>query len=202
MKRTIDILMASVLTIITIFPVTIAACIFYMLYKESPLYLSTRAGKEGKPFTIFKLKSMRSVTNDCGEPLPDEKRLTTYGKFLRMSSLDELPQLINILKGEMSFVGPRPLFLEYNELYTAEQRIRLHVRPGITGLAQVKGRNSISWEEKFRWDSDYVNNQSLVLDLKIIFLTGFKVIAQDGITQQNHATTQKFTGSKSKGVNI
>ncbi|MBC2147378.1 sugar transferase [Listeria booriae] len=202
MKRIIDILMASVFSIITIVPVTIAAFIFWILYRENPLYFSVRAGKGGKPFTIFKLKSMRSMTNGFGEPLPDEKRLTTYGKFLRMSSLDELPQLINILKGEMSFVGPRPLFLEYNELYTTEQRVRLTVRPGITGLAQVKGRNSISWEDKFRFDSDYVNNQSLLLDLKIVFFTCIKVIAHEGITQQNHATTQKFTGSKSKGVNI
>lgn len=195
MKRTLDLTMAALLSLLTLIPVLVAAIIFYLLYHENPVYLSTRAGKDGKPFTIFKLKSMRTLVDETGEPLSDEQRLTTYGKFLRLSSLDELPQLLNIARGEMSFVGPRPLLLEYNDLYTTEQRTRLNVRPGITGLAQVKGRNSISWEEKFRFDTHYVHNQTLLLDLKIVSLTVMKVMIREGITQENQATMQKFTGN-------
>ncbi|KMT60694.1 MULTISPECIES: sugar transferase [Listeriaceae] len=194
MKRWIDIYFATVLLILTGPIILIGGTIFYVLYKEKPFYISQRAGKEGYPFTIYKLKSMRTQYDRDGQLLPDAERLTKYGSLIRKLSIDELPQLLNILKGEMSFIGPRPLLLEYNALYTEEQRKRLTVLPGITGLAQVKGRNSLSWEEKFIFDCHYVYHQSLLLDLKIAILTIYKVVQRDGISQESQATMSKFTG--------
>lgn len=167
---------------------------FYALYRENPLYISRRAGKDGLPFMIYKLKSMRTQYDTNGQLLSDADRLTKYGRLIRKLSIDELPQLLNILKGDMSFIGPRPLLLEYNDLYTKKQRIRLTVLPGITGLAQVKGRNSLSWEKKFAYDCHYVQHQSLLLDLKIALLTVYKIVQRDGISQDNQATMSKFTG--------
>ena len=145
---------------------------------------------------MMKFRSMLDSLGIDGDPLPDEERLTIFGKFLRASSLDELPGLWNVLKGDMSLVGPRPLLVEYLPLYSRDQARRHEVRPGITGWAQVNGRNAISWEEKFQLDLWYVENQSFWLDLKILFLTVKKVFVREGINQQGQATMEKFTGSK------
>ena len=138
---------------------------------------------------------MLDSCNKFGEALPDEERLTKFGKILRSTSLDELPELINVIKGDMSLVGPRPLLVEYLELYSDEQKKRHNVRPGITGWAQVNGRNSISWNEKLNLDVEYVKNLSLILDIKILFLTVYKVFKRDGINQEGNATIEKFTGN-------
>ncbi|KGL46080.1 sugar transferase [Listeria sp. SHR_NRA_18] len=193
-KRCIDFCFAMLLLVLASPIILMCGGIFYALYREKPFYISQRAGKDGLPFTIYKLKSMRTQYDMDGQLLPDAERLTKYGHLIRKLSLDELPQLLNILKGEMSFIGPRPLLLEYNALYTEEQKVRLTVLPGITGLAQVKGRNSLSWEEKFAFDCEYVYHQSLLLDMKIAVLTIYKVVQRDGISQDNQATMTKFTG--------
>ncbi|PZF90513.1 sugar transferase [Listeria ivanovii] len=194
MKRWVDFWMALLLLILATPIILFCSSIFYGLYREKPIYVSQRAGKNGLPFAIYKLKSMRTRLDENGKLLPDAERLTKYGNLLRKLSLDELPQLLNIVKGEMSFIGPRPLPLEYNQLYTKEQQKRLTVLPGITGLAQVKGRNSLSWEEKFAFDCEYVRSQTLRLDFKIVLLTIYKVAYQDGISQDSHVTMSKFTG--------
>lgn len=160
------------------------------------LFQQTRPGMHGKPFNMVKFRTMRNAQGPDGQPLPDEDRLTPFGQFLRSSSLDELPELWNVLKGDMSLVGPRPLLMEYLSLYSPEQARRHEVRPGITGWAQINGRNAISWEEKFKLDVWYVDNRSLWLDLKILFLTVKKVLVRDGISAQGDATMPKFTGSR------
>lgn len=160
------------------------------------LFKQTRPGRHGKPFTIYKFRTMTNARDAAGQLLPDADRLNRYGRFLRSTSLDELPELINVLKGEMSLVGPRPLLMEYLPLYSPEQARRHEVRPGITGWAQVNGRNAISWEEKFRLDVWYVDNQSLWLDIKILWMTFAKVFKREGISQEGQATMEKFTGSK------
>jgi lipopolysaccharide/colanic/teichoic acid biosynthesis glycosyltransferase len=160
------------------------------------LFTQVRSGKHGKPFRIVKFRTMTNALDSNGVLLPDEKRLTSLGRFLRASSLDELPELWNVLLGEMSLVGPRPLLTEYLLLYSPEQARRHEVRPGITGWAQVNGRNSISWAEKFELDVWYVNHRSMFLDLRIIWLTVWKVILRDGINAVGEATMPKFTGNK------
>ena len=160
------------------------------------LFCQKRPGFHGDTFEMFKFRSMRGAIDENGNPLPDSERLTSFGKQLRSSSLDELPGLWNVLKGDMSLVGPRPLLVEYLPLYSKEQAKRHNVRPGITGWAQVNGRNAISWEQKFKLDVWYVENQSLWLDIKILFLTVKKVIVKDGISADGEATMTKFTGSK------
>lgn len=160
------------------------------------LFRQVRPGLHGKPFEMIKFRTMRDALDAQGNPLPDAERLTAFGRFLRSSSLDELPELWNVLKGDMSLVGPRPLLMEYLALYTPEQQRRHDVRPGITGWAQVNGRNAITWEEKFRLDLWYVENQSFGLDLKTLLLTVKKVVVRDGISAEGEATTSKFTGSK------
>ncbi|MBC1371328.1 sugar transferase [Listeria booriae] len=192
-KPILDSVLALLLLILAIIPVVLSACIFYTLYRENPLYISQRAGKNGVAFRIYKLKSMISPSANTKT---DAERMTRWGIFIRKTSLDELPQLWNVLKGDMSLVGPRPLLLEYNNLYTGKQRLRLGVKPGITGLAQVKGRNAISWERKFRYDCFYVSKQTLIFDAKIILWTIKKVYKQEGVSQQNHITMNKFTGYK------
>ncbi|WP_282440301.1 sugar transferase [Brasilonema sp. UFV-L1] len=175
--------------------IVIVALAIYIRMGRPILFTQPRPGQHARIFTFYKFRTM---TNDCdskGNLLPDEKRLTGFGLFLRQTSLDELPQLWNILKGDMSFVGPRPLLVRYLDRYTSEQARRHDVKPGITGLAQVKGRNAISWEEKFKLDVWYVDNWSLWLDLKILFLTAFKVLQQEGINQEGHATAEEFKGS-------
>lgn len=163
------------------------------------LFRQVRPGLNGKPFTICKFRTMTDERDADGNLLPDEERMTPFGQFLRSSSLDELPELINVLKGEMSLVGPRPLLMEYLERYSPEEARRHEALPGITGWAQVNGRNAISWEEKFRHDVWYVDNQSLPLDLKILWMTFLKVFRREGISAQGHATAPMFTGHAQGG---
>lgn len=165
-------------------------------------FTQDRPGKNSAIFKLIKFKTMRDDTDEQGVLLPDHERLTWIGKFVRKTSLDELPQLLNELMGQMSFVGPRPLLIEYLPLYTEEQAKRHLVTPGISGWAQVNGRNAISWEEKFRLDVWYVNNQSFILDIKIIFLTVLKVFKAEGINASGEATIKKFTGSPNKNESL
>lgn len=164
----------------------------------NPFFTQDRPGKDGKIFKLVKFRSMNNKRDERGELLPDEKRLTYYGKFLRNTSLDELPELINILKGDMAIVGPRPLLVRYLTRYNKTQARRHEVRPGLTGLAQVNGRNAISWEDKFRYDVEYVDNLSLLLDIKIILMTVLKVVKRDGISSENSATMEEFMGQQGK----
>ena len=159
------------------------------------LFCQTRPGLQGKPFSILKFRTMTNARDAQGNLLPDAQRLTRFGRFLRSTSLDELPELFNVLKGDMSLVGPRPLLMEYLPLYTPEQARRHEVRPGITGWAQVNGRNALSWEEKFAMDVWYVDHRSLWLDVKILVLTVRKVLARDGINAAGEATMPRFTGA-------
>ena len=161
------------------------------------LFRQVRPGLNGKPFEMIKFRTMRDAIDAAGNPLPDSERMTPFGSFLRSSSLDELPELWNVLKGDMSLVGPRPLLIEYLPLYSPEQYRRHEVRPGVTGWAQINGRNALSWDEKFKLDIWYVDNRSFWLDLKIIFLTIKKVVVRDGISADGEATMAKFTGRKS-----
>jgi lipopolysaccharide/colanic/teichoic acid biosynthesis glycosyltransferase len=160
------------------------------------LFRQTRPGLNGKPFEMVKFRTMLDAFHPDGTPLPDAQRMTSYGAFLRSSSLDELPELINVLRGEMSLVGPRPLLMEYLPLYSKEQFRRHEVKPGVTGWAQVNGRNALSWEEKFKLDIWYINNRSFLLDLKIILATVKRVLTREGVSASGEATMSKFTGDK------
>ncbi|KRP70387.1 sugar transferase [Pseudomonas paralactis] len=196
LKRSFDIF-ASVCGLILLGPVMIIVAWLVKRKLGSPvLFSQIRPGLNAKPFKMMKFRTMLDAVDQHGNPLPDAQRMTPFGSFLRSSSLDELPGLLNVLKGDMSLVGPRPLLMEYLPLYSAEQYRRHCVRPGVTGWAQVNGRNSVSWEEKFKLDVWYVDNNSLWLDLKIIILTIKKVIVRDGINADGEATMSKFTGSK------
>ncbi len=200
LKRAFDIV-ASASALVVLSPVL--AITAHKVKKElgSPvLFRQTRPGLHGKPFEMIKFRTMKDVTDEEGNALPDSERLTDFGKKLRASSLDELPELWNVLKGDMSLVGPRPLLMEYLPLYSAEQAKRHNVRPGVTGYAQVNGRNSLSWEDKFKLDTWYVEHQSLWLDMKILLKTVKKVIIKDGISAEGEATMTKFTGTKSTGT--
>jgi len=159
------------------------------------LFYQVRPGLHGRPFEMVKFRTMQDAYDDQGKPLPDDQRITPFGHFLRSTSLDELPELWNVLTGDMSLVGPRPLLMEYLPLYSPEQARRHEVRPGITGWAQVNGRNALSWEEKFCFDVWYVDNQSFWLDLKIMYLTVKRVLSRDGINAAGEVTMPKFTGS-------
>lgn len=194
-KRLFDII-ASTIGLLLLAPV-IAVVAFQIRRKlGSPvLFRQVRPGKDGQPFEMIKFRTMRDAIDQDGNPLPDSERMTPFGAFLRATSLDELPELWNVLKGDMSLVGPRPLLMEYLPLYSKEQYRRHEVRPGVTGWAQVNGRNAISWEDKFKLDVWYVDNRSLWLDLKIIYLTVKKVLVRDGISAEGEATMSKFTGS-------
>nr|WP_309592645.1 sugar transferase [Moraxella osloensis] len=195
LKRAFD-LAASASALVLLSPVL--AITAYKVKKElgSPvLFRQTRPGLHGKPFEMIKFRTMKDATDKEGNALPDSERLTEFGKKLRASSLDELPELWNVLKGDMSLVGPRPLLMEYLPLYSAEQAKRHNVRPGVTGYAQVNGRNSLSWEDKFKLDTWYVEHQSLWLDMKILLKTVKKVIIKDGISAEGEATMTKFTGT-------
>lgn len=161
------------------------------------LFRQQRPGRDGKPFEMIKFRTMRDAVDAQGNVLPDAQRMTPFGSFLRASSLDELPELWNVLKGEMSLVGPRPLLLEYLPLYSPEQYRRHDVRPGVTGWAQINGRNALSWEEKFKLDVWYVDNRNFWLDLKILLLTVKKVVKKDGISGDGEVTMSKFTGNRS-----
>lgn len=200
LKRTFDIV-ASTSALVVLSPVL--AITAYKVKKElgSPvLFRQIRPGLHGKPFEMIKFRTMKDATDKEGNVLPDSERLTEFGKKLRASSLDELPELWNVLKGDMSLVGPRPLLMEYLPLYNAEQAKRHNVRPGVTGYAQVNGRNSLSWEDKFKLDTWYVEHQSLWLDMKILLKTVKKVIIKDGISAEGEATMTKFTGTKFTGT--
>jgi undecaprenyl phosphate N,N'-diacetylbacillosamine 1-phosphate transferase len=178
-------------------PLTLPAAILLLWQnKGTCFYIQKRPGKQGKFFSILKFKTMSDQKDAAGQLLPDHARLTQVGKWIRQSSLDEIPQLVNVLIGDMSIVGPRPLLVDYLELYNPQQARRHEVTPGITGWAQVNGRNAISWEEKFKLDVWYVDNQSFWLDLKILWMTVAKVIKAEGISAQNHATVEKFEGSR------
>lgn len=193
-KRLTDILVALPLLII-FSPVILLIIILIRCRCGSPvLFKQQRPGLNEKPFILYKFRTMKDLYNEAGNLLPDGERLTTVGKWLRKLSLDELPQFLNVLKGEMSLVGPRPLLMEYLPLYNEKQKRRHLVKPGITGWAQVKGRNAISWDEKFDLDVWYVDNWSPVLDLKILFLTLGKVLKREGISQEGMATMEKFRG--------
>jgi lipopolysaccharide/colanic/teichoic acid biosynthesis glycosyltransferase len=195
-KRLLDVILASV-GLVLLAPLMLVLAVLVRLKLGSPvLFRQTRPGLHGKPFTMFKFRTMTDARDDDGNLLPDDQRLTRFGRFLRETSLDELPELWNVLKGDMSLVGPRPLLMEYLPLYTPEQARRNEVRPGITGWAQVNGRNAISWEDKFRLDVWYVDNHSLWLDLKILFLTVKKVLVREGISADGEATMSKFQGSR------
>lgn len=196
LKRLLDIVIASS-ALVLLSPVY--ALVAYKVKKNlgSPvLFRQTRPGLHGQPFEMIKFRSMKDALDTAGNPLPDSERLTPFGKMLRATSLDEMPELWNVIKGDMSIVGPRPLLMEYLPLYNSEQAKRHDVRPGITGYAQVNGRNAISWEKKFELDTWYVNNQSLWLDFKIMLQTVKKVLAKDDISAEGDVTMHKFTGSK------
>lgn len=197
-KRILD--LALILpALIVLSPVLVVAALLVRVQLGSPvLFKQIRPGLYGKPFAIFKFRTM---TDECGKDgglLPDAERLTRFGRFLRSTSLDELPELFNVLKGDMSLVGPRPLLMQYLERYTPEQARRHEVKPGITGWAQVNGRNAITWEEKFKLDVWYVDNRSLWLDIKIIFITIWKIFKREGINQQGQETMEEFRGTSKR----
>ena len=197
MKRLFD-FFASLLALFFLSPVLLIIALRIRKRLGSPvLFKQVRPGLNGKPFEMIKFRSMRDATDASGKPLPDAERMTPFGAFLRSSSLDELPGLWSVLKGDMSLVGPRPLLMEYLPLYSPEQYRRHEVRPGLSGWAQVNGRNAISWSEKFKLDVWYVENASFLLDLKIILLTLKKVVKKDDINAAGEATMSRFTGPDS-----
>jgi undecaprenyl phosphate N,N'-diacetylbacillosamine 1-phosphate transferase len=194
-KRIIDLIFAiGVLILISPFLFLIILLLSLTNQEAGIFFFQNRVGKNAKLFRIWKFKTMTDKRNEKGELLPDNERITKIGKFVRTTSIDELPQLFNVIKGEMSIIGPRPLLEKYNSLYSKEQFRRHEVKPGITGLAQVSGRNNISWNEKFKLDVYYVDNYNFWLDFKIIYLTFKKVLLQADINKEGHATTQAFNG--------
>ena len=198
LKRLLDIIIAST-ALILLSP--LYAFVAYKVKKNlgSPvLFRQVRPGLYGKPFEMIKFRTMKDAVDANGQPLPDSERLTAFGKMLRSTSLDEMPELWNVIKGDMSIVGPRPLLTEYLPLYTEEPAKRHNVRPGMTGHAQVNGRNAIGWEEKFKLDTWYVEHQSTLLDFKIMFKTVHKVLAKDDISAEGEATMTRFTGTEKK----
>ena len=196
MKRVFDLFVAAAALGILAIPMAIVGWMVRSRLGSPVLFRQTRPGLHGKPFQMVKFRTMRDAIGPDGKPLPDAERMTPLGNFLRSASLDELPELWNVLKGDMSLVGPRPLLMEYLPLYSPEQARRHEVRPGVTGWAQINGRNALSWEEKFRLDVWYVDNQSFWLDLKILALTVKKVFVREGISAAGEATAAKFTGSR------
>lgn len=194
MKRIFD-LGLSFIALIVLLPIIAIVSLLIALNLGTPIiFRQLRPGYKGKPFYIYKFRTMCEAFDDMGNPLPDHLRLTPFGKFLRSSSLDELPELWNVIKGNMSLIGPRPLRMDYLPRYSAEQARRHDVLPGITGWAQINGRNALSWDEKFRLDVWYVDHHNLLLDLKILFLTVFKVFKREGISAEGHATMPDFMG--------
>ncbi|MGE4292205.1 MAG: sugar transferase [Desulfovibrio sp.] len=196
LKRLLD-LSASLAALALLWPVMLAVALLVRArLGRGVLFRQVRPGLHGKPFTMYKFRTMREATGPNGQPLPDCERLTPLGRFLRSTSLDELPELYNVLRGDMSLVGPRPLLMQYLRRYTPEQARRMEVRPGITGWAQVRGRNALSWEERFSLDVWYVDHHSLRLDLKILLLTVASVARREGVCQPGHATMTEFMGSE------
>ncbi len=198
-KRILDLCLA-ILALILLLPLLIVLGVLIRLRLGHPvLFKQQRPGLRGKPFTLLKFRTMKNLRNASGAVASDEQRLTPLGRWMRAWSLDELPQLINIIKGDLSLVGPRPLLMEYLPLYNPEQARRHDLRPGLTGLAQVKGRNSLSWEEKFKLDVDYVDRVSFLLDTRILLWTIKAVFSRKGIHQSGHATMPHFTGNHHNG---
>lgn len=195
MKRTFDIAL-SVVLLILLMPLLAAVAFLVMIKIGRPVFFrQMRPGRDGKPFEMVKFRTMLETTDSDGRSLSDAERMTAFGRVLRSSSLDELPELINVLRGDMSLVGPRPLLMQYLPLYSTEQARRHEVRPGITGWAQVNGRNALSWTEKFAYDVWYVDNHSFMLDLRILILTVLKVVRRHGISAANDATMPPFRGN-------
>lgn len=195
-KRAVDVL-GSLSALVLLSPLLCVLCVLVRTKLGSPvIFKQERPGKNGRIFTLYKFRTMTDERDENGELLPDEIRLTRFGKLLRALSLDELPEFVNILRGDMSFVGPRPLLVRYLPLYNKRQSMRHNVRPGLTGLAQVNGRNLLTWEEKFEWDVKYVENISLWLDVKILFRTVLNVLKREGISSETSATMEPFTGTK------
>lgn len=193
-KRLFD-FCAAAFGLLILSPVILVVAIQIRRKLGSPvLFRQIRPGKDGKPFEMIKFRTMRDAIDKEGRPLPDSERMTPFGSFLRSTSLDELPELWNVLKGDMSLVGPRPLLMEYLPLYSKEQYRRHEVKPGVTGWAQINGRNTINWEDKFKLDVWYIENRNFFLDIKIIYLTVKKVLVRDGISAEGEATMSKFTG--------
>jgi lipopolysaccharide/colanic/teichoic acid biosynthesis glycosyltransferase len=199
-KRVFDLLL-TIPGLIIISPFLLIIALLVIIFHGFPITFSqTRPGLFGKPFTMYKFRSMTDKRDSKGELLPDEERLTPFGKFIRSTSLDELPELINVIRGEMSLVGPRPLLMRYLERYSEEQSHRHDVLPGISGWAQINGRNNVSWEAKFELDVWYVDNWSIWLDVRILFSTLWKVIAREGINQPGNATAFEFMGTQSDNL--
>jgi lipopolysaccharide/colanic/teichoic acid biosynthesis glycosyltransferase len=196
MKRLTDIIAALLTLLILIVPLILLALLIKMKLGSPVFFKQTRPGLNGRPFNMVKFRSMTDARAPSGQLLSDAERLTPFGRFLRASSLDELPGLWSVLKGDMSLVGPRPLLMEYLPLYSPEQARRHNVRPGITGWAQVNGRNALNWEDKFKLDVWYVDNHTFWLDIKILWLTVRKVLVREGISADGEATMSKFTGAK------
>ncbi|MCD9563149.1 sugar transferase [Tenacibaculum maritimum] len=196
-KRIIDVLL-SLIGLIVLFPVLLVIIILLKINQGGVFFLQKRPGKNDEIFEIIKLKTMTDERDSKGVLLPDEKRITRIGQFVRSNSLDEIPQLINVLKGDMSLIGPRPLLVKYLERYTPEQKRRHNVKPGVTGWAQVNGRNEISWERKFELDTWYVDNVNFLIDLKILILTIKKVLDRKGISSKTNATMETFMGKNNK----
>jgi len=195
MKRIFDLIL-TIPAYFILSPVMILIAAVIRVTMEKPVFFrQIRPGLHGKPFTIYKFRTMLNAYDKNGNPLPDKERLTRFGRFLRSSSLDELPELYNIIRGDMSIVGPRPLLMQYLDRYTPEQAGRHEVLPGLTGWAQVNGRNAVTWEEKFKMDVWYADNQSIFLDIRIILMTFAKVFKREGITQPGHATAEEFMGN-------
>jgi lipopolysaccharide/colanic/teichoic acid biosynthesis glycosyltransferase len=200
LKRGID-LASSIAALLVLGPLLVAVALLVRAWLGTPvLFRQRRPGRDGKSFELVKFRTMTDARGSDGNLLYDVDRLTKFGSFLRATSLDELPELWNVLKGEMSLVGPRPLLMQYLERYTPEQARRHEVRPGITGLAQISGRNALSWEEKFRLDVQYVDTCSFALDMKILALTVWRVIARTGVNQPGQATAEEFLGSQRGSV--
>ena len=196
MKRIIDLFAAGFLIVLFLPACLLIAVAIYFRLGTPVLFRQVRPGLHGQPFEMLKFRTMSDACRADGEPMPDAERLTSFGRFLRSTSLDELPELWNVLRGEMSLVGPRPLLMEYLPRYCAEQARRHEVRPGITGWAQVNGRNALSWEEKFLLDVWYVDHHNVILDIKILCMTVFKVMRRDGISSSGEATMAKFEGTR------
>jgi lipopolysaccharide/colanic/teichoic acid biosynthesis glycosyltransferase len=200
-KRLIDFCL-SLFALIVLSPVLLVLIILGAInMKGNPFFTQLRPGKNEKIFKLIKFRTMTNEKDKDGNLLPDEKRLTGYGKFLRSTSLDELPELLNILKGDMAIVGPRPLLVQYLPLYNDRQKLRHNVRPGLTGLAQVNGRNSLTWEQKFEDDVTYIENITFIGDIKIIFKTAISVLKREGISSENNATMEEFKGTPKEVIN-
>lgn len=193
-KRLFDIVVSAI-ALLVFLPLILILMVLVRIKLGSPVFFTQqRPGKDGKPFQMVKFRSMTTAKDADGNLLPDEQRLPKFGKLLRSTSLDELPELWNVLKGDMSLVGPRPLLMQYLDRYTPEQRRRHDVRPGITGWAQVNGRNNVPWEERFKMDVWYVDNHNLLLDIKILWMTVLKVVKRSDVSQEGHATMTEFMG--------